>query len=126
MPEQNNQIEQDPKLRKNIGSQGLAVLNVGNPGNKGGGRPSNYIRQQFREALSDDVIAQLQKDARDPKINVRYAAINTLAKYGIAQSMEIVGVDAQALINRIMTRLSEQLTPEEYERVAPIIVSCAE
>ena len=41
----------DPKLRKNIGPNG-PVLNVGNPGNKGGtGRPSEKVRIEATESL---------------------------------------------------------------------------
>ena len=41
------------KPRKNIGAQGLPVLNVGNPGNKGGGRRPDAIRVVCTEAVEE-------------------------------------------------------------------------
>ena len=80
----------DGKTGKNIGKQGLPVLNVGNPGNSGGsGRPPSAIRARCRGSF-DARIPVAESIADDPNASAsdRLRAIDVLAKYGLPLQVE--------------------------------------
>lgn len=88
----------DGNIGKNIGMQGLPVLNIGNPGNKGGpGRPKSEIRRACAEAFYDRIpmlakIADAEEEGATTKTD-RLKAIDLLGKYGVGNSSDITSGD---------------------------------
>ena len=85
-------------IGKNIGKQGLPVLNVGNPGNSGGGRPPNLIRAACRESF-DKRIPILESIADDETASprARIAAVHELSAIGLPTQQEVAGVDGESI-----------------------------
>lgn len=78
-------------ISKNISKAGVPVLNVGNPGNKGGpGRPKSEVVAACRQGF-DERIPILTQIAEDPNASQsdRLKAIDLLGKYGQLQHIEI-------------------------------------
>ena len=78
-------------------AHGGALLAGGKPGNRGGGRPPDLIRQRCRESfdkripileqIADD---RLKKGSAQPKVRDRILALSELAKVGLGFGAQIV------------------------------------
>ena len=83
----------DQNIKKNISKAGVPVLNVGNPGNKGGpGRPKSEIRARCAAAF-DARIPILEKIADNDEHHEQSKAIDMLGKYGGLAQTDITSGD---------------------------------
>ncbi len=82
-------------------AHGGAIRQGGNPGNRGGGRPPDLIRQRCRESfdkripileqIADD---RLKKGSAQPNVRDRILALDVLAKHGFGGDTKIVAAQA--------------------------------
>lgn len=86
---------------------GGALMSGGTPGNKGGGRTPNRVREEVRELLHEDGLAELRR--RFDKKNIRKIShqdfaryIDTLGKYGIGTKHELSGPDDGPLSHGVL------------------------
>ena len=93
--------------RKNISKSGYAVLNVGNPGNKGGtGVPKSEVRQRAREigyAALESLAADIE--ALSPADRARLGELGM--KYGMGEAAAEAVADAE-VVSRIFQYLKEE------------------
>lgn len=77
-------------ITKNIATHGLSVLNVGNPGNKGGtGRPKSEVRARCVGAFDARIsVAEEILDDPDSTPADRLRALDLLGKYGGLQQVD--------------------------------------
>jgi len=102
---------------KNIGAQGLPVLNVGNPGNKGGtGRPTSEIRAKCRGSFDERIkVAEQIADAKESTDSDKLRALDLLGKYGLPAQQEQSGPDGGPIDATITVSWVEPPKPEEGE-----------
>lgn len=104
---------------KNIGAQGMPVLNVGNPGNKGGpGRTPNELRQLARESMplaiqkANDIIAG-KKGTLPPTPAEVIRAGEFLSKLAVPTQSEVIEIKDDQVIQWMYETLNElNCTPE--------------
>jgi len=70
------------------------ALRPGNPGNKGGGRPSNLFRQACRDALNDiEALDIVKKIAQKGSDNAKLGAIAWLTDYAYGKAPQKIEVE---------------------------------
>ncbi len=86
-------------------------LRRGNPGNKGGGRPPSWLRQQMREALEAALpkIREVVNTRRDPVTGEEVTRVewlkclDLLAKYGLGSQVDLSGADGAPFTVAVLT-----------------------
>jgi hypothetical protein len=86
---------------------GGGQLRRGNPGNKGGGRRPNVVREEIRTLLDEDGLKELKRRFSSRNIKkiphqdlVRY--LDVLGKYGLGAKQEISGPDDGPLSHGVL------------------------
>jgi len=91
---------------------GGAIQRGGNFGNRGGGRPSNALREQLEAILTDgvgvvaEIVASDERSARD-----RLAALDFAARYSIGQKHEltVASPEVQMRVNATVECIADEL-----------------
>lgn len=104
---------------KNIGKQGQRVLNVGNPGNKGGtGRPPSAVRKACLLAFDKRIkVLEQIADDKTQDAKTRIDAIEKLGKYGLGTKQEVTGEDGGPMQSdvRIIVEVVEKVNEIDEE-----------
>lgn len=105
-----------PKLVEQ--AHGGAILQGGNPGNKGGpGRPPSALRERMRGSLEErlKVLEEIADDS-DSRPADRIRAVEVLARYGLGSAHELSGPDQQPM--RIDAKGARDRIIEKLEKMA--------
>jgi hypothetical protein len=112
-------------------AHGKGKLRVGNPGNKGGGKPPNKIREELRGIVDERLVKEIKRRLGPKNIRklsddelVKY--LDGLSKYGLGSKVELAGPDdgpishGVLVIGGIPTNGAEELPAgNEVHLIAP-------
>lgn len=93
-------LKTPPESPKVVPAWNGGVLRVGNPGNKGGGRPRDEVRQVMLDGL-EKALPRLLKLSESTEPAIALKATEMLAKYGLGTSNELdTKVDDKRVLSR--------------------------